>query len=238
MDYEDDGLAAWAHQESLLQQQYESEQYALIGLPRKKETTMPLIAKDNAGDSRTYETPPAGAYAARCIRVIDLGTQTFKIKDETQIAHQVVITWELAKKMSDGRPYTINEKYTLSINPKSKLNGILEGWRGRAFTSEERAGFELENVMDKVCFLNIVHTNKGARTYANVASAMPIPDGVNVPPRVNELMYFTIAEGAESDLAKIPKFYAEMIRNSPEWQLRGPVASAAQPEQVDDDIPF
>lgn len=203
---------------------------------------MGFVAKDNGGGDRKFENAPAGAHVARCFRVIDLGTQTFSVKGETKQAWQCVITWELGKTMSDGKPYTINEKYTVSLNEKAKLNAILEGWRGRKFTDVERNGFEMKNLLGKVCFLNIVHSSRGDKTYANVASAMPVPEGMSSPAPVNELVYYTIGEHDESVFEKLPKYYREMIQKSPEYQRLShnpaPAAAAGADPEFDDDIPF
>lgn len=201
---------------------------------------MGLMARDGgAGESR-FENAPAGAYVARCYRVIDLGTQTFAVKGETKRAHQVLISWELGKAMADGKPYTIGEKYTLSLNEKAKLSAVLEGWRGRKFTEVERAGFDLKNILGKVCFLNVVHVQRGEKTYANVASVMPLPDGVPSPTPVNEVVFYSIEEHHTNIPDGLGNHYTEMIKKSPEYQRSS--SAAAQSSEVmgdlDDEIPF
>lgn len=239
MELDDDGLQAWHHHEELLQQRYESEHSRQV-FQLSKETNMGLVAKDSGGGDRKFENAPSGAHAARCFRVVDLGTQTFQVMGETKQAHQCLITWELGKMMDDGKPYTINEKYTVSLHEKAKMRSILESWRGRKFTDEERKGFELKNVLGKVCFLSIVHTQRGDKTYANIASVMPVPEGIASPPAVNELVYYSISEHDEDVFQKLPKFYREMIQKSPEYQMlsmeRAPVA--AGDVDPNDDIPF
>lgn len=236
---EDDGGQGWHHEEQLLQQQlFEEKQSRLTSLNCKRKTEMSLIAKDT-GTERTFELAPAGAFAARCFRVIDLGTQTLTIKGETKMAHQCLIGWELSKQMADGRPFTINEKYTVSLHEKAKLRTVLESWRGRKFTEAERKGFDLKNILGKVCFVNIVHADKGDKAYANIASVMPVPDGMTSPPAHNEQIYFSINDWDESVFQKIPKFYQELIKKSPEFEQvdavgSNPGASSAE----DDDIPF
>lgn len=239
---DDDGGQGWFHQEQLLQQQLvllEDEQYRLTFLTAKRKPEMSLIAKDTGGD-RTFEIAPSGAYVARCYRVIDLGTQTFSVMGETKQAHQVLVTWEINKNMSDGKPFTISEKYTVSLHEKAKLRAVLESWRGRKFTEAERQGFDLKNVIGKVCFINIVHTQKGEKTYANVASVMPVPEGLPSPAAVNETVHFDISEWSASSFEKVPKFYQEMIKKSPEFQQLDNVAvpSGSTVADEDDDIPF
>lgn len=238
MDLEDDGLQAWHHHEELLQQQYEREQYRLGFFNSRQEKTMALVAKDTGGSDRKYENAPAGAHAARCFRVIDLGTQTFTVVGETKQAHQCLITWELGKTMEDGKPFTINEKYTVSLHEKAKMRSVLESWRGKKFTEAERKGFDLKNILGKVCFLNIVHTSRNGKEYANVASVMPVPDGIASPAPVNELLYYSINEHDSATFEKVPKFYREMIMKSPEYQMLSMQPANAGDVDHDDDIPF
>jgi len=239
MECDDDGLQAWHHHEELLQQQYEMAHPTRF-FQHSKETTMGLVAKDTGGSDRKYENAPAGAHAARCFRVIDLGTQTFQVMGETKQAHQCVITWELGKTMEDGKPFTISEKYTVSLHEKAKMRSVLESWRGRKFTEAERKGFELKNLLGKVCFLNIVHAKRGDKTYANVASVMPVPDGIASPAPVNETLYYAINEHHSGIFERLPKYCREMIVKSPEYQMMSleSMSSSGSGEEINDDIPF
>lgn len=47
-------------------------------------------------------------------------------------------------------------------------------WRGRAFASEELAGFDLEAMIGANCHLVVIHNHKDDRTYANVKGIMPL----------------------------------------------------------------
>lgn len=199
---------------------------------------MSLIAKDNREGG--YEAAPAGAWTARCFRIIDLGTQTFNVGGETKRAHQVLLTFELSKMMEDGKPFTISEKYTLSLNEKANLSKLLEGWRGRKFTDAERAGFDLKNVLGKVCLLNVVHQTRNGKTYANIASAMPVPEGMASPGPHNELRFYAIQGG---DIPEwVPQFAKDKIRSSPEYQSASSSQSGGSSgggnDFDDDDIPF
>ena len=92
--------------------------------------------------------------------------------------------------------------------------------------------------------MNIVHDKKGDKTYANVASVMPVPEGLPSPAAVNEQLFFNIDEWNNAVFAKIPKYYQEAIKRSPEYESReGEEAMAYQQAAqetafADDDIPF
>jgi len=235
---DEDGGQAWFVQVQQAEQLCCEQQYRLVINHTERKTNMGLIARDKAVES-SYEIAPAGAFAARCYRVIDLGTQTFNVKGETKRAHQCVITWEISKNMENGKPFQISEKYTVSLNDKARLCLMLESWRGKKFTEVEKQGFNCRELVGKVCFLNIVHTTKNDRTYANVASVMAMPEGLPSPKMVNEIHIFDLDNYSVADFEKTPKYYQELIRKSPEFQQLDAVGSnPGASDQDDEDIPF
>ena len=179
-----------------------------------------LIIKD-PGSASEFQLAPAGVCVARCYQTIDLGTQTFVVKGEKKSVHQVVIGWELAELMPDGRPFAATEKYTASLHEKANMRKMLEGWRGRAFTEAERNKFDLEDVLGKLCMLNVIHvTTSSNRTYARVASVMPIPKGMSSPKPFNEHSKFSFGDFKLKDFEALSNFHKESIKRSPEWALQ------------------
>jgi hypothetical protein len=119
------------------------------------------------------------------------------------------------------------------------MRSVLESWRGRKFSDSERKGFELKNLLGKVCFLNIVHAQRGDKTYANVASVMPVPDGIASPAPVNETLYYAISEHHSETFERLPKYYRELIAKSPEYQMMSLDNEALSSQgEINDDIPF
>jgi hypothetical protein len=88
---------------------------------------------------------------------------------------KIDIRWQTADLMSDGRPYIVNKRYTLSLNEKATLRHDIESWRGKAFTEAEIEGFDVEKLIGSNCLLNVVHKqgSKGG-TFANVVSVTPV----------------------------------------------------------------
>jgi len=74
-------------------------------------------------------------------------------------------------RQADERVFQAERKFTRSITPKSKLCEFLEIWRGKKFTPEERAGFNLSKLKGVPCFLKIEHNYSGENCYANVMEA-------------------------------------------------------------------
>lgn len=237
----DDG--GW-HAHELALQQYREE-----SLQSQKGTkTMGLTVKETGGGAN-YEPAPAGAHVARCYRIVDLGTQITTYKGESKQVHQILITWELPTALmkegeAAGKPYSVNQRFTCSIGEKAKLRAVLESWRGRKFSPQELAGFDLQNILGKPCMLNIVHTDKGDKTYANIATVMQVPSGMVVPPQVNKSVFFSLETFDAAVFSSLPESLQENIKKAPEYlsAVKGEAhqveLSDGGMETLDDDIPF
>lgn len=199
-----------------------------------------VSAKAGGGD---FDPAPAGAHIARCFRIIDLGSQEKTWQGQTKMAHQILFTWELpTARMQDGRPFTISTRYTASLSEKAQLRAVLESWRGKKFSPQELEGFDLYNVLGKTCLLNVVHTDKGDKVYANVASVMPVPAGMEIPKAENAQVFFSLAAFDKTVFEGLPENIQKTIMSSPDYAD----AAAAAPKTsgkfddagLDDDIPF
>ncbi|MEO0560081.1 MAG: hypothetical protein AAF170_18085 [Bacteroidota bacterium] len=128
---------------------------------------MPIIARDS---SEERHLPASGLRNAVCVDVIDNGMQESTWDGKTRSQHKITIVWELdADHPHFGGPERINRRYTLSLNDAASLTKDLESWRGRAFTEEEKAGFDVERLIGVPATLNVVHNPP----YANVKAVLP-----------------------------------------------------------------
>lgn len=207
----------------------------------REEIRMGTVAKASSGEG--FELPESGAVVGRCFMVADLGTQDTTFKGTPKKAHKILLQWELAETMEDGRPFAISSRYTLSLFDQAILRQHLESWRGKSFTEEELAGFDVKNVLGKYCLLSIVHNKEGDKTYANVKGIMPVPKGMDKPAAVNADVYFDIDTG---DLATLPEWVQNVVKKSDEYRARAGgngAAPAAQKknlhfDDMEDDVPF
>lgn len=135
---------------------------------------MPLIAKDAAPDR---EPIPLGMHQAVCAFVEDLGMEMNPTSGKLQ--HKAVIVWEINEKMTNGAPFTVSQRYTVSLNEKANLRKVLESWRGRPFTAEELDGFDLEKLIGANCMLNLIEgTSAQGKKFTKIASVSPIIKGM------------------------------------------------------------
>jgi hypothetical protein len=204
-----------------------------------------MIISDN---SKEFKIAPAGLHMARLYSVIDLGHQATEWAGETKIMHKVVLTWELhgedgagaPLKTDDGKPLIVSKRYTVSLGEQARLRQDVESWGNKTMTAEDRKKFDLRNLLDKFCMVNITHSEDGK--YANISGLSPIPSALRnaIPEGINPVVHFWLAEFDQAKYDALPKYYKEKITESSEW--RGQKQREADaPKIADDDlsdIPF
>ena len=201
------------------------------------------------GTSTDFEPAPEGNHVARCVSIIDLGTQRNDYQGDISHTRKFFFTWELPQEMKtydkDGttitEPFTVTEFYTASLGKKANLRRDLESWRGRAFTADELAGFSAEKVLGAPCMLNVIHKVKanGNGTNAKIVSVNAMPKGVQCPDQVNTSVYFDLDNFDEAVFEGISKGLKGMIEKSPEFQAAISSPSAPAVEAIaESDIPF
>jgi hypothetical protein len=212
---------------------------------------MALIA---TGSNKEFKPVPEGSHMAVCFRVIDLGTQRWEYQGEPQIGRKVLIAWELHGESDDGSPLTTDDglplstskKYTLSLGKKANLRADLESWRGKAFTEQEMAGFDVQQLLGAPCMVTIKHEKKAEKTYANVASVTRFPAALknSKPVARNELQAFNVSEPDMTVFEVLPDWIKEQIQQCVEWNKKAPQRAVASAETegafdgVDEEPPF
>lgn len=197
---------------------------------------------------------PEGLHLAVCYLVADMGTHT----DERwkKEIHKAVIGWEIPAERIDvdrdgqtvNLPRAISERFTLSLHKKANLRHKLETWRGKAFTVEELAGFDVRDVLSAPCQLQVMHVTKDdGQVFANVTAVMPWPKGMPVIKAENPLQWFSFEEGSELP-DNLPSWIVEEIQASHEWKALqgaandpgepGPDVSTTVEAGEDDNLPF
>lgn len=216
---------------------------------------MALVAMQSGGGD--FKPVPAGMFLARCFRIIDLGTQRGEWKGKEKWSRKVLIQWELygededgnALVTDDGRPMSISKRYTLSLGENAQLRSDLKSWRGKDFTLEELAGFDISKVLGAPCMLNVSHAEKDGRTYTNVASITPVPKAMRaaIPKPINAQVLFDVSEPDMEVLAGLSDKLQETIKGCKEWQKvsvnKAAAATAPEPDafgdmQDDLDVPY
>jgi hypothetical protein len=219
---------------------------------------MALLSKAEGGSG--FDPVPEGSHAAACINVVDMGIQDtpWGRKEKVYLGFEIPdvrVTWTDKDGKEHEGPAFVGATYTNSIHEKSNLGQHLVSWRGKAFTQDEKDGFDLFNILGAPCLLSIQHhTNDAGRTFARIGSIMRMPAGMHAPQVESELIAYTPADNEKiGNLKKLPEWLQEKCRAgfgpaadypvNPTETL--PPMPPAEPDEGDgigggfnDDIPF
>ena len=208
------------------QEDHSEELYSV--LTNNKITMSNLIAKESGNGD--FEPIQQGTHMARCIRVYDLGTQQNVMYNNS--SHKVMLVFEIPdspieNKDGDIMPMLQSKEYTLSLAEKANLRRDLISWRGKDFTAEEAAGFDIAKVLGVPCMLSIIHkkNEKTGKTYANIGSIIKPMKGAECPLAAHKMFIYEIAEGATTTFNQIPEWIQKKISQAEEWS---PVAGFKQ----------
>lgn len=205
---------------------------------------MAIIASDSGGGG-DFKPIAQGTHLAICYMVVDLGKQRDEYQGQVRVQHKIHVRWELPNERiewedKDGNrregPASIGQTYTLSLHEKSNLRSDLEKWRGRAFTAEELAGFDVSKLLGVPCMVTVTHKESNGRIRDRVAGVSGVPKGMAKP------------EAAENVLVIYDNEHREAYEGLSDW-LRGkidnqvkdtpaPASTGNQYADLDDDIPF
>lgn len=219
---------------------------------------MPSTVKSKGESS--FELIPPGTHYAVCTRVLNLGEQITNWGSTPKhfIGFDVPAVrceWEKDGVKHEG-PGFIGGRYTSSLSPKAILRQHLEAWRGRVFTEEQLAGFDLFTLLGVSAMLSVTHTEDGK--YANINAIMGMPPGApKIVPESELLGYDPTAPNANEVFAKLPEGFQKTIQkgmqpqaptpDQPPAQVAvppgAPTPNPAMPppstiDDFDDDIPF
>lgn len=200
------------------------------------------LPKNEGGD---FELAPEGNHLAVCFKVIDLGTQEVEWSGNIKQQRKVLIGWELPNEtMKDGQPFVISRRYTFSTFDRAIFRQHLEAWRGKKFVDSDFGdnGFDVRNLLEKGCLVNVIHNESKGRTYANVAGVAKLPKGTEAPRLHNPPVYFSLDDPDMAIFDTFPEWLQEVISQSPEFQqFNGDDDSAEVNQEFDEagaDIPF
>lgn len=194
----------------------------------KEISKMPIVATEGA----SMPTLAQDQYPAVCVHVIDIGTQQPHPSSQfPKKKHQVTLVFELpgqrvefTKENGEEVSYnrTVSRTFTLSLHEKGKLRPFLVGWRGRKFTSEELQRFELDQLVGVPCMVQIVHSERNGKTYADAENVYKLPKGMQPPVAERGKFAFSLSD-FEGDIVwphDMPNWIREKIENSEEYLFR------------------
>ena len=182
-----------------------------------------------------------GTHLAVCSMIIDLGQQYSEVYKTS--SRKVLIGWEIPDEtieLDDGpHPRTLSKTYTASLNENANLRQDLAAWRGRDFTPEELAAFDLRNISGKSCLINVIHKESNGKTYANIQNIMALPKGMK-PGKLDEPpVIYDIDSDPIEQVESLPKWIQDRIKKSTSYQEKLNAAPAMEElEDESGELPF
>ena len=206
-----------------------------------------------AKSSVEFTTVPAGNYVAICNAVVDLGMQPGRGMYPDP-KHEVYVRFELPtepiKYTKDGveitGPMSIGRTFTASMSEKANLRKFIEGWFSKKFpTNDAAADFDLALILGKKCLVNITHTEKGEKTYANINAATPIPKGMTADyQQHNPSLFYDLQDPDQGTFNKLPEWLQKKLNERLSDEKKTPLQAEQEylgnqsKADFDDDIPF
>lgn len=138
--------------------------------------------------NKDWKPAPEGLWRAVCCDVwLETDVETkFGTKDMLHVLFQLEeeagrVTYEDKDGIMHNSLVTAKARYTLSVNTKSNLRKMVEGWRGKKFASDdEAASFDFEKLVGANAQIQVQHSKPtdDGKVYANVTLVAPPPKGL------------------------------------------------------------
>jgi len=195
-----------------------------------------MVFVNDKGGGEDFPLVPQGTTPGWCIRVYDIGEQR---SEKYGVKPKVVLVFELPEHRIDVdgnmMPMQTSNIYTQSLHEKADLRKHLDMWRGKAFSKEELANFDLNKVAGVPAMITITHNEKGGKTYANITALTSMPASYPKPPGpVARVFTYDIGQPIPEDMHKWVVNKLEQAVQPPEM----PTTSERQTESMmDDDAP-
>lgn len=207
---------------------------------------MGIKVSDKGGED--FKVLDAGSHLAVCTQIIAVGPQEtpWGMKEKLKVRFEVPaerVEWEKDGHKHEG-PMTIWANYGASLSKNSNLRNDLETWRGREFTKEELAGFDLDNILGKACIISVTHNKAdNGKTYANISGISRLLKGQEAPKPEGDLLSFDYSNFTDEQYTSLPEWLQKLvdagIANRAELDAAKPQEQAADgPGFEDDEIPF
>ena len=179
---------------------------------------MTSIVAKGSEKSSSFPSVSVGVHKARCIKVIDLGTQKNEYEGNITWKRQVLVIWETPDQTNEtSEPLTISKFYTLSLHEKSNRGIDLTSWRGRAFSETEKKGFDIANLIGQPCTLNVIQGNKNNK----IGSVMPLAKSDKIAEQYHTNVIFDLKDfqnGKKEVFNQLPEGIRNIILRSRELE--------------------
>lgn len=182
---------------------------------------MSLIAKSEG--NLNIKKLEDGVYTAVSSMLVDLGIQ--KSEKYGKSSRKIIIVWNVTNEFieinGEKLPRVMSKEYTMTLSEKSTLRKDLQAWRGKQFTQEELKGFNLANILNKGCQLQILNTENNGKTYTNIVAIMALPKGMSVESLDKTIVFDTYDENTWNNYKVLPIWIQDKIKKAENISEKG-----------------
>ena len=185
---------------------------------------------------------PDGTYLGVCSMIVDLGdmySETYK-----KLQRKVMIGWQLPEEPIEvngkEEPRVVTNRYTATLGESGNLYRDLIAWRGKPFTPEELAAFDLKNIIGASCLLTVATSKTGEKTYTNVTGVAKLLKGMDKGELTGEPLLFNLDTATLADVEALPQWIANQIKKSETYKIMTAAVEPVELKELEDDgeLPF
>ena len=174
-------------------------------------------------DSKPRQLCPPGVQPARCVWLIDIGTQLYKPTGQSQ--RKLIIGFETPNARADfgkgSQPFLIKRTFAFCMtarNKKTKLREFIEGWRGKPYaTDEDASDMDFSRLVGAAAIIVVQHKQSASGTvFEDIAAITPCPKA-ECAPQVNASIMYSIEDGMGGAYGKLPEWLQKQINESKEF---------------------
>lgn len=179
------------------------------------------------GGNAERELIEAGSYFARCVQVIQVGTVVTetgtyagKKRQMIRIVFELVDMMKVFSEEKGPQPVWKEKEYTFSMYKDAELRKHIENWRGKAFTDEEAAAFDISKLLTQACLVGISHKNSQStgKPYDFISSVGKAMSGVVVNPLKSQPVYLSYEDWNDAVFLSLPEWLRKKMEATPEFK--------------------
>jgi hypothetical protein len=174
--------------------------WGLVPLQSERKSKMVVVSKQAQGGG-TFTPHPEGQFGAVCVDVHDLGYLESTWQGQVKKQHKIDVYFfcdEWKQSGDEKYPLLVRERFTATLSDKGRLKPFLTSWRGKKFTPDEEAAFDLDKMIGAPALVTVEHNQVNDKTYANIVSITKLPKGMTAPTIPEDFVRFKDREPKEA----------------------------------------
>lgn len=180
--------------------------------------------------------PKPGRVVARCVSIIDMGTQKNQFGGENRIIRfefEIPSQTHTFKEEKGAQPLLQPQEYNMFFSEKSKLQGMLQDWRNVEY--KEGDDIPVKKYLGQPAKIRIKKkTSKAGNEYTVIDDIEGAEKG-SCPERINPLRWLDLADFKQEDFDNLHEWQRDKISESPEYQTLFEDNNHEEPQESFDD---